>query len=287
MHTWMGIHGNRLCGDSWGDPSAPPVVLLHGGGQTRHSWRRTGRHLADAGFHAVAFDARGHGDSEWAGNGDYGEDALAQDLACVVRAIGAARPVLIGASMGGITSLVAVGHRVVDAAALILADVVHRTATEGFERVRDFMSCHLHGFASLEEAAAAIGEYRGDRRPAGSHRGLAKNLRQGADGRLYWHWDPRFLDGRGDLERRCARLAQCARQVEVPTLVVRGARSDVVTDEAVREFLALCPRASHVDVVDAGHMVTGDDNDAFGEVAIRFIRTASQQATSRGSCCAQ
>lgn len=287
MHTWMGIHGNRLCADSWGDPSAPPVVLLHGGGQTRHSWRRTARHLAAAGFYAVAFDSRGHGDSQWVDSGDYTEDALVQDLACVVRAIGTARPVLIGASMGGITSLVAVGDRVVDAAALILADVVHVTAVDGFERIRAFMAGHLHGFASLDEAAAAIGEYRGQKRRAGHHGGLAKNLRQGCDGRLYWHWDPRFLDGRGDLARRNGRLTQCARQVQAPTLVVRGARSDVVTDEAVREFLTLCPQASRVDVPKAGHMLTGDDNDAFGEVAIRFIHTTPQEITSRGSCCAR
>ncbi|MGH6626855.1 MAG: alpha/beta fold hydrolase [Burkholderiaceae bacterium] len=276
MHAWNGAHENRLCGDSWGDPSAPPVVLLHGGGQTRHAWRHTARHLADAGFYTVAYDARGHGDSDWVADGDYGEAAMAQDLACVLRAIGAVRPVLIGASMGGITGLVAVGNQVVDAAALILADVAHTTAANGFERVRSFMTRHVHGFASLEEAAEAISAYHGEKpsklRPAGSHRGLAKNLRQGSDGRLYWHWDPRFLDGRGDLVGRGQRLAQCVRQLAVPTLLVRGARSDVVTDEAVREFLALCPHASHVDVAGAGHMLTGDDNDVFGQMAIGFIR---------------
>ncbi|MFT3721649.1 alpha/beta fold hydrolase [Pseudorhodoferax sp.] len=273
MHIWSGRHGNRLCGDSWGDPSAPPVVLLHGGGQTRHSWRRTARSLAQAGFHAVAFDARGHGDSDWVDDGDYGEAAMSEDLACVVRALGGARPVLIGASMGGITSLAAVGGGVVDAAALILADVAHTTAVDGFERVRAFMTRHAQGFASLEEAAAAIGDYRGGRRPQGDLAGLAKNLRQAGDGRLYWHWDPRFLDGRGeDMAARRLRLAQCARQVAVPTLLVRGAHSDVVTPEAVREFMALCPHASHIDVAGAGHMLTGDDNDAFGQVAIGFIR---------------
>lgn len=276
MHTWIGIHENRLCADSWGDPSAPPVVLLHGGGQTRHSWRRTARHLASAGFYAVAFDSRGHGDSEWVGDAEYGEAALAQDLACVVHAMGArggGRPVLIGASMGGITGLVAVGNQVVDAAALILADVAHVTAADGFERVRAFMTRHEHGFESLEEAAEAISTYRGGKRPDGNHRGLAKNLRRGSDDRLYWHWDPRFLDGRReDLAARSQRLAQCARRVAVPTLLVRGARSDVVTNEAVREFLALCPHATHVDVADAGHMLTGDDNDVFGQMALGFIR---------------
>ena len=272
QHAWTGVHGNRLCGDSWGDPSAPPVVLLHGGGQTRHSWRRTARSLAQAGFHAVAYDARGHGDSAWVDDGDYGDAAMAGDLACVVRALGGARPVLIGASMGGITGLVAAGGGGVDAAALILADVAHTTSADGFERVRGFMTRHAQGFASLEDAADAIAEYRGGTRRQGSLAGLGKNLRRAADGRLHWHWDPRFLDGRDDLAGRARRLAQYARQLSAPTLLVRGAQSDVVTPEAVREFLALCPHASHVDVAGAGHMLTGDDNDAFGQVAIGFIR---------------
>ena len=275
MHSWAGAQQNRLCGDSWGDPDSPAVLLLHGGGQTRHSWQRTARHLAQAGFYAVTFDARGHGDSEWVANGDYGEAAMAQDLACVVRAIGATRPVLIGASLGGITSLVALANKMVDASALILADVAHVSTTEGFERVRVFMTRHANGFASLDEAAAAISSYRGGSQPRGNPRGLAKNLRQGSDGRLYWHWDPRFLEGRKeDLAARNQRLAQYVRQLSVPTLLVRGARSDVVTDEAVREFLALCPHASHVDVAGAGHMLTGDDNDVFGQMAVSFIRQA-------------
>lgn len=273
MHEWKGAHGNFLRGDSWGDVSAPPVLLLHGGGQTRHSWRRTARSLAQAGFHAIAFDARGHGDSDWVEDGDYSDTAMADDLACVVRAMGNARPVLIGASMGGITGLTAVGNGVVDAAALILADVAHVTSLDGFERVRAFMTRHPRGFASLEEAADAIAEYRGDRRRQGSLAGLGKNLRRDTTGRLHWHWDPRFLDNRKeDLSARAERLAQCARQVTIPTLLVRGAHSDVVTPAAVREFLALCPFASHIQVAGAGHMLTGDDNDAFGQVAIGFIR---------------
>lgn len=178
MHVWAGAHGNRLRGDSWGASSAPLVVLLHGGGQTRHSWRRTARHFADAGFHAVAYDARGHGDSDWVPGSDYGDMAMAQDLACVLRAIGAASPVLIGASMGGITSMVALGNRMVEASALILADVAHVSADSGVDRVLSFMAGHAQGFGSLQEAGAAVSAYRGG--GAGGRRdgtGLARNLR--------------------------------------------------------------------------------------------------------------
>lgn len=280
---WTGFDGNRLCGDGWGDPSAPPVVLLHGGGQTRHSWRHTAQQLAAAGFHAVAYDARGHGDSDWVATGDYGETAMARDLACVLRAMGrggpgqGSRPVLIGASMGGITALVAAGGAMVDAGALILADVAHRTTVDGFERVRDFMTGHAQGFASLREAADAVSAYRGEAPdPRRSLNGLARNLREDEGGRLFWHWDPRFLDGRReDLALRGDRLARYARQLAIPTLLARGEHSDVVRPEAVREFLALCPHARHVEIKGAGHMLTGDDNDAFGAAALQFMRAFS------------
>jgi non-heme chloroperoxidase len=274
QHTWKGAKDNRLYGDSWGLPSSPLVVLLHGGGQTRHSWRRTALNIASAGFYAVTYDARGHGDSDWVGDGDYSDAAMVQDLLCVLRSLNSGfKPVLIGASMGGITGLVATGGGPVSAAALVFADVVHVTAQSGFERVRAFMASHSQGFESLQEVAQAIDVYQGKStaHPPRKVDGLAKNLRLGADGRLYWHWDPRFLDSRDDLAAREKRLTQCVRQLTVPTLLVRGARSDVVSTESVHEFLALCPHASHVDVADAGHMLTGDDNDVFGRMVIDFI----------------
>lgn len=273
MHTWSGAHGNRLYGDSWGDPSAPPVILLHGGGQTRHTWRHTASRLAHAGFHALAYDARGHGDSTWVEDGNYSDAAMAQDLACVVRTLDKP-PVLIGASMGGMTSLEALGSGVVEAAALILADVAHTTAKDGVERVRDFMARHTQGFVSLQAAADAVAEYRGAPVSAGHVSGLGKNLRSGADGRLYWHWDPRFLLGRNDLAERSRRLGQHVRHLNLPTLLARGEHSDVLTPEVVQEFLAMCPSARHIEVAGAGHMLTGDDNDAFGDAAIAFIRQA-------------
>jgi pimeloyl-ACP methyl ester carboxylesterase len=252
------------------------VLLLHGGGQTRHAWRRTGQWLGRAGWHALALDARGHGDSAWVENGDYSDGALARDLACVVQSLGDRRPVIVGASLGGITGMVAVSQGLVKASALILVDVVHSTAPAGFERVRGFMTDHAGGFLTLEEAVAAVARYQGGQGKTARPAGLAKNLRQGIDGRLYWHWDPRFLVGREDLAGRKARLTACTRQLRLPTLVVRGGRSDVVTEDAVREFLDLCPQAEYVNLAGAGHMLTGDDNDAFGRAALDFMLRSTE-----------
>src|SRR2546425_10537413 len=105
MHTWIGAGGLTIAGDTWGDPNGPLVVLQHGGGQTRHAWKGAGELLANAGYYAVAFDARGHGDSAWAPDGRYDQDIMVEDLKCVIVALGNQRPALVGASMGGRTSV--------------------------------------------------------------------------------------------------------------------------------------------------------------------------------------
>lgn len=271
MHHWDGAHGVRLAGDAWGDPSGPLVVLQHGGGQTRHAWKRTGEVLADAGFYAVAFDARGHGDSDWAADGTYSQDVMVQDLQCVLAALGRQRAILVGASMGGGTSLVAAGESLVDAAALVLVDIAPRIEPEGVQNIQAFMLRNPDGFESLEEVADAIASYQPHRERPTHLQGLTKNVRLGADGRYRWHWDPRFLLGHRDLAMRQARLEGCARALKVPSLLVRGAMSDILTDEGVRQFLELAPNSEYVGIASAGHMVAGDRNDTFGKAVVEFL----------------
>ena len=118
MHRWQGKGGVSIAGDSWGPNDGPLVFLQHGGGQTRHAWKSAGEFLGKAGYFAVAFDARGHGDSDWSPDGVYGQDVMVEDLLCVTEQLGGQRPVLVGASMGGGTSLVAIGEDRIDATAL-------------------------------------------------------------------------------------------------------------------------------------------------------------------------
>ncbi|WP_415120053.1 alpha/beta fold hydrolase [Paraburkholderia sp.] len=271
MRTWQVADGVRLAGDTWGPPSGPLVVLLHGGGQTRHAWGATGELLGKTGYFAVAYDARGHGDSDWSPDGDYSQDALVRDLKCVVDSLGASQPVLVGASLGGGTSLVATGERHLDARALILVDIVPYAEPAGVARIHTFMQQYSNGFGSLAEVADAISQYRPTQpRPRNLH-GLAKNVRLREDGRYRWHWDPQFLATPPDLRTSHARFSACARNLDRPTLLVRGGSSDVVSEAGVREFLELCPHSEYVNVADAGHMVAGDRNDVFGQAAIQFL----------------
>jgi len=271
MHVWNGAGGLRIAGDSWGNPDDPVVLLLHGGGQTRHAWRGTGKSLATAGYYAVAFDARGHGDSDWSAEADYSWDAMAADLRCIVEALGNRQPALVGASMGGSTSLVSVGEDRIDATALVLVDIVPRTEPSGFERVRSFMTQMPGGFDSLDDVAEAVSKYRPDRPKPRNTEGLAKNVRLTDDGKYRWHWDPRFLTSTGELDQRHQRMSASARRITLPTLLVRGGGSDVVSESGAQEFLELCPRAEYVNILGAGHMITGDRNDIFGRAVIDFL----------------
>lgn len=271
--------GLTLAADAYGPGDGPPVVLLHGGGQTRHAWDGTARLLGDKGWRATTVDLRGHGDSDWAGPGaGYSLDEFAAD----VRAVAAAQPrppVLIGASLGGLSSLVAIAEAppgVTVGGGLVLVDVAPRLEEEGIARIADFMLGNLDGFASLEEVADAVAAYNPHRPRPTDLSGLRKNVRRREDGRWYWHWDPRFLlGGRTDEPRSLRnedRLDAAARAISVPTLLVRGRQSDVLSEEGARHLVSLVPHARYVDVGGAGHMVAGDRNDAFNDAVIEFLR---------------
>ncbi|MDT3443453.1 MULTISPECIES: alpha/beta fold hydrolase [unclassified Pseudofrankia] len=289
--------GLRLAGDRWDPPAGDShgvVLLMHGGGQTRHSWRRTGERMAELGWTAIALDARGHGDSDWDPEQDYSHVAMADDLGEIVRQLGEP-PILVGASMGGITALVAQARDPGLGRALVLVDITPRIEPAGIKHIFEFMTSAPNGFADLEEAAEAIAAYNPNRKRPPSQEGLKKNLRL-RDGRWHWHWDPAFMKIREEARRELGhdvleadgpgasggadvasedflaeaeraiqsdRLRDAARSIRVPVLLVRGKQSDIVSEEGAAELLALIPHAEYVDVTGAGHMVAGDDNDVF------------------------
>ena len=271
--TVRGHDGLVLRADSWGADGAPPVLLLHGGGQTRHAWRATAQRLAVSGYRAVTADLRGHGDSEWAAGGDYRLDAFALDLVALAAAL-PSPPAVVGASLGGLSALLAEGEIAPGTtSAVVLVDVGPRLEPEGVARILGFMTANPDGFASLEDAADAIAAYLPHRPRPTDLGGLAKNLRLGADGRYRWHWDPAFLDGprRAGSSHTPDRLLAASRALRVPTLLVRGRESDTLSEEAAREFLELVPHARYADVAGARHMVAGDRNDVFASAVIGFL----------------
>jgi pimeloyl-ACP methyl ester carboxylesterase len=166
--------------------------------------------------------------------------------------------------------------------ALVLVDVTPRIEKRGAQEVMAFMDTAPDGFASLDEAAEAVAAFLPHRPRPKDTSGLQRNLRL-RGGRYYWHWDPAFMhmgkergaeasfDGPNPFE-------DVARAITVPTLLIRGGRSRIVSDAGAREFLALVPHAEFVDIAEAHHMVAGDANDAFNEAVFRFV---DRQFTSR------
>jgi len=276
----FGRDGLRLAADEFGDPDGSPVVLLHGGGQTRYAWGSTARVLAERGWHVYRVDLRGHGESDWPEDGDYGPEAFAGDVFAVAKTF-PRPPVLVGASLGGIASMVAIGTHVDEdvARGLVLVDVAPKIEQDGAMRIGAFMSEHLEsGFGSLDEVADAVAAYNPHRPRPSDLSGLKKNVRLRDDGRWVWHWDPRFMSGKlGSRDETRAslvhegRLQEAARHITVPTLLVRGRVSDLLSEEGAQDLLRLVPHAEYVDVEGAGHMVAGDKNDLFNDAIVSFL----------------
>ncbi len=279
--AWRGADGNRLDGTRRGprqDGEGQPVLLLHGGGQTRHAWNAVARRMASKGLDAIAIDQRGHGTSDWVANGaysffDFGRDAIV--LAGAIRDETGQKPVLVGASLGGIAGLLA-SNGSSPFAAIVLVDVTPDLNPEGIARIRAFMGDRMEeGFASIEDAGDAVARYLPARKAPSSLEGLKRNLRLGEDGRWRWHWDPAFLSEKTGAGRRrqeaAAQMADAVQSLEAPILLVRGQQSDIVTQDEIAAFRRLAPAAEFVDIAGAGHMVAGDRNDVFGDAILDFL----------------
>ena len=271
-------HGDiKIAADVWGSNNQELVILLHGGGQTRHAWGDTGKKLAEAGYHSVALDLRGHGDSEWHADGDYSIRAYKDDLVSIINEIG--KPArLVGASLGGMASLALAGDEINSdlCTALIMVDIGIYPDPVGSDRIVSFMLSGEKGFDSLEDAAKSISDYLPHRKKPKDLEGLKKNLRLKDDGRYYWHWDPRFIrrkPGSQDREGYFDLQLKAAEKVTIPTLLIRGALSDVVTMEDVDYFLSVISHAKFVEIERAAHMIAGDRNDVFAEEAIKFLKS--------------
>jgi pimeloyl-ACP methyl ester carboxylesterase len=280
---FKGAAGNRLVADVYGD-GGQPVMLLHGGGQTRHAWRRTAEHLGRAGATAYSLDQRGHGDSEWVTGGHYAFTDFAADAAAVAATLtarGGKRPIAIGASLGGIASLLAEGEADKAGtgpvfASIVLVDITPRVNREGVAKIQGFMRERAgEGFTTVAEAADAVAAYLPHRPRPRSQEGLKKNLRLHPDGRWRWHWDPALLKGERSfaIDHRILEhaLTEAAKAITIPTLLVRGGSSELVQEAHVREFLDLVPHADYIDVAEARHMVAGDANDSFSDAVLDFV----------------
>ena len=271
--------GLELVASEWGNINDPLVVLMHGGGQTRHAWGSTGETLSESGFYVLSLDLRGHGDSQWHPDGVYLIESYKSDLISILNQVG--KPAsLVGASLGGMVSLsLASDLSKKDlVTSLVMVDIGLYPNEEGSNEIVSFMQSGIKGFANLSEASDAVSAYLPHRKRPRDNRGLEKNLRLKEDGRYYWHWDPRFLDERDDdsRENQKEKNIRLAKNISIPTLLIRGALSNVVTQKEVDDFLKIIPHSEFQEIEKAAHMVAGDRNDIFANSAIKFLKKISK-----------
>ena len=281
-----GRSGYVLLGDrqvhylEWGHARLPAVVCLHGGGQTAYMYEQLGAALAGR-YHVLAWDFADHGDSDPFLDGPAADTAvdrhaLAADAAPLCEEFGITRAVFVGASMGGIVSVTVAATRPDLVGAVVLLDVGHRLEVAGVQRITAFLSEH-ESFADLDEAAAAIAGYLLPERTVTQGR-LTRNLRQRADGRWVWkHGLGRRIRAGGaiDADRGAAMvvagLDDDLRGLHRPTLVLRGAQSDVLSEAGVDELLELLPDARYARIHGAGHLAAGDNPESFVSLVTRFL----------------
>lgn len=280
MTLWFsGGEGVRLAADSFGpaDSRRPPVLLVGGLGQTRHSWRRVAQRLAAEGHRAVTLDIRGHGESDRSPTADYGYARQAEDIAAVAAGLGG--PVTyVGASLGGKIGLATAAERGPGTVgALVLVDSVPHNNRAGTGAIIRAMTIPEEGFASPGEAAAQIAATReadpgGLPDPATVER-LRRNMRQSADGRWHWHWDARYRtrDHRIGLGEGTAYLDSIAPRLTIPVLLAWCELSDVVGLDGVTRLKAVIPQLEVEVIPGARHMIVGDENDVFADAMIGFL----------------
>jgi esterase len=250
----------------WGKPGRIPVVFLHGGGLTAHTWDLVCLQLRDH-YRCLAPDARGHGDTEWSREMDYSTRAHTADVEAFVRELGLDRPVLVGMSMGGATAVsYAQQHGL---RALVVIDTGPAIRAEGGQKIIDFMRAPAE-FASIDEVIASAMSFNPRRDPVLLRRSLQHNLMRLPDGKWTWKYDRRHYGMLGEpaMRARRAEIWSGIGNIRCPTLVVRGGQSEVFSPEAAAEFARALPDGRLTEVPGAGHTVQGDNpRDLAAEIA--------------------
>ena len=255
----------------WGAPGAQPILLLHGGHQSAHSWDLVSLHLAQK-YRIIALDQRGHGDSEWARNGDYSNLTMAQDAQAFVAAIGLQRPIIMGHSMGGRNTLLMTRMNPEYPGALVIVDVGPETMEAGRKTISSFVKRN-EILDDLEHFISNVRECAPYRSREHIERTVKYNMLERADGKYISKCD--YRRWRGEIEvhdenRDAISLGDLA-SFKMPALVVRGANSNILADDAAERFRDALPKGNLVTVPDCGHNVHSQNTLGFIDAVGKFL----------------
>ena len=265
--------GLRLHYLDWGNDAAPPMVLLHGFSGHAHTWDAFARAMRDQ-FHVLALDQRGHGDSDWAKDGAYTVDDHAADVGALHDQLKLGPVVLVGLSMGGRNAIGYTAAHPGHVEKLVIVDIGPDIAPQGAERVRRMAADAPEEFASVDDAVAYLRKYATLTSPAAEaalrHR-VEHGLRKLASGRYTWKYDKFLRDQRRRATLPLVDLWPAVSRITVPTLIVRGADSDVFAPETAKRMHDLIPGSRVVEIPGAGHSVPADAPEAFERAVRAFL----------------
>jgi len=264
------LNGLRMRYLDWGDTSAPPLLLLHGGGQSAHTWDAFCLAMGPD-FRCIALDQRGHGDSQWSDAGEYAYADHARDLAAFVDALALKQPIVVGMSMGGVNGIAYAASHPHRLRALVCVDIGPEAQFEPVDRLMRGLGGY-RTFASPEDAAARMARMGARRDPALLRDTLALNLRRDADGMWTWKYDPRTLVGLTAKDIMDARrpLWGVLQRISCPVLIARGADSEIFSDEDAERFAKALPKGKWRAVPRARHSVQTDNPMGLAAVVRRF-----------------
>lgn len=258
----------------WGDPASPPLLLLHGGNQSSHSWDLVSLHLAGR-YRVLALDQRGHGDSEWARDAAYGIGAMAEDAIAFIAQQGLDRPIVMGHSMGGRVTMEVLKRRAGIARAAVFVDVGPEISGAGTRAIRNFVQRNIE-FDDLDEFIDRVVEYDPYRTREHITRTVRYNLIQRADGKYIAKsdrvlHDPGFRRVRDSDGVPLSIGIDAVRDFDLPTLVIRGGDSNVLTGQGAEDFAAAMPRGQLRTVPDCGHNVHSQNTPGFLDAVVPFL----------------
>ncbi len=268
------LRGLRFHYLDWGSEGKPPFVCLHGGAQTAHSWDDFAPLMREH-YHVYALDQRGHGDSDWAPDGDYSRQTQCEDLAAFVSALGLGPFILAGLSLGGINAITYTARYPEKVRALIIVDVGPEIEERGRKNIQGFLS-DIDELDSVETFVERAHRFNPRRSLENLRQRLSHNLRQLPSGRWTWKFDQRGLRAglRSGLEPEG--LWEDVSKIRCPTLIVRGAQSDILSPKAAERLRAALPQSRLAVVPGAGHSVMGDNPEGFALVVREFLDTLNK-----------
>ena len=262
----------QLAYQEWGPDDGPVIVALHGFGVSGHMFDEFGQRAAGR-YRLLALDQRGHGDSEWAPDGDYTRESFVADVEVVRERLGLERFILMGHSMGGLNAVEYTFQHPERVSALILVDVGPEAAREGVDNIMRF----TRGPDELDfdEFVHNAMRFNTRRTEENIRERMRHRLKPLENGKWTWKFDKRFREGEGAVrsgsELSSDELRCRFRELAPPVLLVRGQQSDILSQEVAERTVAEMVAARLAVVPEAGHSVPGDNPDGFTSAVTEFL----------------